>query len=357
MLRTRWLTVGEPRSLAFFRLIAVTGMVVACADHPTDVKPVDSTDTGAATSYSVVAITAPGVVLTPVGLSSDGRVAGTATLPSGETHAFAWTSGVYRDLGLYNGARTGAVGINSSGDVAGYARRSDSSYVALVWHADGRIDVVADGRPVPIGITDDGGVETNGLASGSYWQNGRIVRVDAGPVLALANSGIVMHLSPSDEYPQCYLEHPDGRTTVLNAGHVTTCRVINDLGDAFLTLNVFGSTSPSDYLYSHTDTSTYSAVPTAASAIWPERVPKDYQPPEYESAVDSLTPIALNDSLSYLTTTTVVTTHGAYAIEPQIADASWALVRAVTMNDAGRILVIGRNRSSGTVTALLLVPR
>ncbi|MDB4874627.1 MAG: hypothetical protein JWM41_1073 [Gemmatimonadetes bacterium] len=320
-----------------------------------------------APSYSVASIgsTDPTVTLDARGLSSDGRVAGTSTLTNGDTHAFAWTNGRYTDLGTFGGARTEGVGINAHGDVAGYARNTDSTFQGLVWSADGTISKVPGGRPVPVGITDDGAVYTgnggdyNGF--GTYWRSGSVIRSIFGIPERLTYNGLAAHCYYSAvPHTVCAITFPDGRESTVRGSRVLA---VNDANTFWLYDNDFGQ-PPETYIVA----SDAPTDMTPSSSIWPELIPPHYVTPPFadtipveqtypmRNAPSISAPRALDNRGSYLSQTLVVTTAGAYSIEAQIADRSWHLVRAITMNEAGQILAIGYNTSTGAKSPIVLSP-
>jgi probable HAF family extracellular repeat protein len=293
--------------------------------------------------------------LTPRGLSTDGRVAGTVTFANGTTHAFSWTEGQFRDLGTYDSSRTESVGINASGAVAGFARLADSTYQGLVWYPDGSVATVPGGRPIPVGISNDGTVFTDDGSGYGYpktiWRNGQVVAHPRGQPDRLTYGGTTAMCDwASFNHTNCYALYPSG--TAIEQGR--TVLALNDAGNAIVYENDFG--------YSYTGF-IRSFVPGAESAwvplssVWAETSPPGYVTPPYADTLSVPEPLALTNDLSYLTQTLVLTPNGAYSINAQIADKSWHLVRAVTMNYAGQILAVGYNTVTGAKEPILLTPR
>ncbi|MDB4874455.1 MAG: hypothetical protein JWM41_901 [Gemmatimonadetes bacterium] len=326
-----------------------------------------------APSYSVVAISpanAAGASLSPAGVSSDGRVAGTMTFSNGETHAFAWSAGTFKDLGTYGGASTVGIGINNSGDVAGYAKASGSPSAdqGLVWYAGGPIAEVPGGHPIPVGISNDGTVVTdtssNLLGTIVFWRAAKVIKTQTAEAFRLSYQGLATDCHyASFAHTNCGVTYPDGQYSTAAGSAVIS---LNDAGDLWIADWDFGRPF-STHIVTQFETRETCCTVTQANAVWPEMVPADYVVPPYaDTAGTSLLPLAgpqvttstlsLTASRSYLTPTTVVTTSGAYSIDLQISDKSWHLVRAVAMNDAGQIVALGYNSVTGVRAPIVLTP-
>lgn len=295
--------------------------------------------------YDVTPIGPTGSNLVASHLSSDGRVAGTATLDAGVTHAFKWTNGVYTDLGPYNGSSTVGVGINSSGDVAGYAKTGVSTSVGLIWKADGSVVVIPQGAPISIGITDGGAV----VAGGSYLVDGQFVRTVRGAI-ALNDAGDVLSCYLSG-YQTCGLTDPLGHETFIDLGHGTYPVLMNDSSDVWVSGRGGSTMDYHDVFFEHVATNGTKASRTLNS-VFPELVPFGDS-----SVVGAQTPLALDDRRNLLETNLLVTSRGAFVIDDLLADRTWHLVQAIAMNDRGQILAIARNGSAGTTSLVLLTRR
>ncbi len=72
------------------------------------------------------------------GINSRGQVVGYALTASGEYHAFLWEDGQMTDLGTLSGREYGvASGINSRGQVVGYSTTALGEVHAVLWGKKG----------------------------------------------------------------------------------------------------------------------------------------------------------------------------------------------------------------------------
>jgi probable HAF family extracellular repeat protein len=294
--------------------------------------------------YSVVPIAAPGVTLSAKNLSTDGKVVGTATFGNGETRAFKWMAGVYTDLGLYNGARTVGVGINALGDAVGYAKKSDSTTVALLWKANGTVVELGPGQPQSMGITDGGIVVTNN----GYYVDGAFIRQTPGFVSALDNLGDLLLMFPGSFYQTTAVTFRDGHELEIGFGHGSYPVLMNDSGDVW----IYGSDGAgySDAFYENVKEGAAVITKTLAS-VFPEMTPLGDT-----TGLGTQARLKLDNHRNLLETNLLVTGRGAFLIDSYIADHTWHLVQAISMNDRGQILGIGHNATSGVTTPIVLDP-
>jgi probable HAF family extracellular repeat protein len=133
-----------------------------------------------AQSYSVTDLgtLGGGTYSLPAAINDHGAVVGNATLSNGYQHAFVWTSTTgMHDIGTLGGAaaRSGARGINDSGEVAGFSYLADGvTYRAFLW-------------------TKNAGMQDLGTLGGSYSVANGIN--DAGEVVGCAYlaDGVSLH--------------------------------------------------------------------------------------------------------------------------------------------------------------------
>jgi probable HAF family extracellular repeat protein len=293
--------------------------------------------------YSVVPITQAGATLAATNLSTDGKVVGTATFGNGGTRAFKWIAGVYTDLGLYNGARTVGVGINALGDVVGYAKKSDSSTVALLWRANGTVVELGPGQPQSMGITD-GGI---GVTNAGYYVNGAFIRQTPGSVSALDNLGDLL-LVFGGMYQSTAVTFADGREIEIGFGHGSYPVLMNDSGDVWIYGS--GGAGYSDAFYENVREGATVVQKTLAS-VFPELAPLGDT-----TGLGTQARLKLDNHRNLLETNLLVTGRGAFLIDSYITDHTWHLVQAISMNDRGQILGIGHNGTSGVTTPILLDP-
>lgn len=74
-----------------------------------------------------------GAASTAVAVSNQGIAVGTAELPGGSVHAFAFREGVLHDLGTLGGANSWAADINDRGQIAGTAQQADGTNRAVIF--------------------------------------------------------------------------------------------------------------------------------------------------------------------------------------------------------------------------------
>jgi probable HAF family extracellular repeat protein len=298
--------------------------------------------------YTVEAITAPSLSLTARSLSADGKVVGTAALSNGETRAYRWVAGTFTDLGLHGGLSTVGVGINAAGDVAGYALKPDLSRSTVVWKANGQIWEVPGGSPLSLGISESGVV----VVGREYWRDGQQVRTlgDATTKPAtLTTAGDVLSTSdgpPNSIYPAFAVWWSDGRVTPFGYGHGSWPVIMNDSSDVW---GKIGTNPQTEAIFERASRNGQSRS-LAISSAFPELLPPG------AVGLRPQTKLKLDNNRNLLTTDLIVTARGAFRIDDYILDPNWELVDAISMNDRGQILGIGRNVLTGVTTPILLNP-
>ncbi len=120
------------------------------------------------------------------GINDSGQIVGTASIPGGEyTHAFLWQNDSMSDLGTFGGYNSYAVGINSSGEIAGWAEDPCNNPVACLWQDGAMTDLgTLGGRyyySYALSINSSGQIvgyaQTDGDTSerALLWQNGTMI--------------------------------------------------------------------------------------------------------------------------------------------------------------------------------------
>ena len=108
------------------------------------------------------------------GINSSGQVVGWADTSSGAQHAFLDSGGTMKDLGTLGGTDSCAYGINSSGQVVGVAETSSGTYDVFLYTNGTMKDLTAasggGGGDYAINDKDKGG----GLSAGWSYGNGNI---------------------------------------------------------------------------------------------------------------------------------------------------------------------------------------
>ena len=153
--------------------------------------------------------TLPGFVSSKaVAVSPAGHVAGTlSTIADSLSHAFVRSpgaTGTMRDLGgLPGGGRSEAFGVNSTGQVVGYATTKNGARHAVLWDANGEIrdlGTLDGGHSAALGINDAGQV-VGWTAKGTLrqpfmWTESTgmraIVGVSYGTAYAISQSGVIV---------------------------------------------------------------------------------------------------------------------------------------------------------------------
>jgi probable HAF family extracellular repeat protein len=151
-----------------------------------------------------IPLTFGGIISKPGGLNAAGQVVGQASLPVapggppviGDEHAFLWQNGTMTDLGTLGGHESSAMGINSQGQVVGFAQTAEEAIHGVVWdhgtttdlgegracainaagqivgESEGRAVVWDHGQEIDIGLSGYGTGEINSLCELGLFQYG-----------------------------------------------------------------------------------------------------------------------------------------------------------------------------------------
>jgi len=119
----------------------------------------------------------------PAGLNAAGQAIGEASLPvapgeppgSSDVHAFLWQDGTMTDLGTLGGHSSSAMGINSQGQVVGFAATADDVLHAVLWDYGTTTDL-GEGRACAINSASQIVGESEGRAV--VWDHGN--KIDIG---------------------------------------------------------------------------------------------------------------------------------------------------------------------------------
>jgi len=106
-----------------------------------------------------------------------GEVVGTAELGHGrfelgDVHAFLWNDGVMTDLGTLGGRLSGALGINSSGRVVGWAETADGVRHAALWDHGTTTDL---GEGAACAINPSGMIAGVSGGNAVVWDHGTMI--------------------------------------------------------------------------------------------------------------------------------------------------------------------------------------
>jgi probable HAF family extracellular repeat protein len=80
-----------------------------------------------------------------VGIDSRGQIAGVAMTPNGDMHAVLWEDGDILDGGTLGGAESYAYGINERGQVIGWSRTVSGAIHGFIWERERLDEAVGDG--------------------------------------------------------------------------------------------------------------------------------------------------------------------------------------------------------------------
>jgi hypothetical protein len=101
-----------------------------------------------------------------------------------------------------------------------------------VWHADGHVAELAAGRPLPVGISDDGTVLTN---AGAEWNAGQAITLDpTATALILTYGGRSARLNDYPGYPVVWVQFAPSKSKSFSVARSTVAIGLNDAGDVWL---------------------------------------------------------------------------------------------------------------------------